>query len=1242
MRFGVPALVASVLVALGAIVALIALPDAGDGAAIVDRRTGEILVHAENQALHALRSGDTPGALATILSWPPIAREEENVARLAATLELELEPPPALPEDHPLTRGPVDDTDELLSSLHAVLGDAMHDRAIEAWFERSLALAAADQLVGLDHRAALLLREVRASEDPSELTDRMLAMADAFSKVGRVRARNRWLLRALRSEPEEAGLRLELARAFVADGRLCEAAATLHGVEPEETLAAPYWRENARIQRWLDRRQAERGALERLQAIEPAAQTVDRIAALYRADGDVAGAAAVHLDAARTRGDAEAILEAVDGVLAAGLLEPAIDELERLALVPATATCARRLLASVLEQNLRFEEAIAVRTELAQATRDREDLEALATVLRRRHRLRDLVALLRAHPELALDTAEPIDLLCALGDTEGARDLLHAWAGDARSGSRFFDLLPRFLDADLERLPELAGAAAAHVAAGDLGSVLDAMPIDDAVWVRWNPDPALQALRQRFEDARELVAFRADRIAHLPDPKRALARAQVLARDHPDHLEAARAWVDAADRAGSVTDTIAARQRVRTLAPTDMGNLAGLAWALESAGEREAAAPIWLELQTSEDPEVRSALFELFARNGELDGIEGLLAGRGDDADALARAARQLFEHGHHEAARRYYERVLALAPRDLDANLHTGLIHSWRNEPRAAVPFLETAWSILRDEAPAEADDTATRRVAYHLAEALWAAGQRDRALMHYSFALAAEAVPNDDEGYLRRARALHRVGRVDEAASAFEYFLDGNPGHRVALLELAELQLESGMHDPLAETLQVLDAAFGPEPQPGPEHKRWIRVSAQAALARAEFTRAESLLRDGLRRYPTDGSELADLGRAQEGTGALRDALTTYQRWQILQDNRDSGAAAQRVRDVLAHHVGLQQSFLIVGDDLAYEAGVYAATTLDRERTRLYGRLGWASFSGRSPAVAAGTVDVETSTARIDVAIAHRYGGDRDQIGAGLRFHPGATGDRDVGAWIEHHYEGKGPRWWSLSARLGFDELWTQPAAAPGLTGRRSGLDLESFVAIGRRGWVSADLGYHKLGARAPLQPREHDDRLYAGFQAGWRWTDGEIATTDPFRAHRAPAGPISAYAGHGPTTTGDLHASTWVGMSVQSFRGDEALTTILPLDDEIRFLYAAGRLDGRWREGLGWSVDGLVGSDFDGGNSAWEAAVAGTWRPHRGGTKAWDFEIFGRLGAGDAIGRAGFDSQTLFGRLEGVVRW
>jgi tetratricopeptide (TPR) repeat protein len=137
---------------------------------------------------------------------------------------------------------------------------------------------------------------------------------------------------------------------------------------------------------------------------------------------------------------------------------------------------------------------------------------------------------------------------------------------------------------------------------------------------------------------------------------------------------------------------------------------------------------------------------------------------------------------GRYDAAQAGYRRVLALNPRDVRANLRTGIIFSWRGKLDSALAYIGRART-------ADPTDVDIRMV--HARVLSWNK-QFDAAIALYDSMLASH--PGLREARLGRAQALSWSGRLDEARAVYRGMLVKDPSDRDARLGSAQVSAWQG----------------------------------------------------------------------------------------------------------------------------------------------------------------------------------------------------------------------------------------------------------------------------------------------------------------------------------------------------------------------------------------------------------------------------------------------------------------
>jgi tetratricopeptide (TPR) repeat protein len=306
-----------------------------------------------------------------------------------------------------------------------------------------------------------------------------------------------------------------------------------------------------------------------------------------------------------------------------------------------------------------------------------------------------------------------------------------------------------------------------------------------------------------------------DRTQGLPEARERYAR--VLELD-PDDLDARRTYGELLSDAGRLDQAEAELERVVAAAPGDLRARRTLALVLAGQHAGGALAKELAEIVRL-DPEDLDARLELgaaYASVGDVDGALGayeeVLRRRPKNTVALKVAADLYRGKGEPDKAAAYYEKLRRMAPDDPrpwfllgasyyaagkldaaermftegarfpgmlpDAYSNLGAIAMRKGDPKQAIWFLSRA---------------ATRRpgkagVRYNYALALTAVQRYDDALREVTAATA--AAPQDPEIRFFSGVVALRMGRLADAASAFQETLRLDPNHQSAKHNLALLE--------------------------------------------------------------------------------------------------------------------------------------------------------------------------------------------------------------------------------------------------------------------------------------------------------------------------------------------------------------------------------------------------------------------------------------------------------------------
>ena len=160
-------------------------------------------------------------------------------------------------------------------------------------------------------------------------------------------------------------------------------------------------------------------------------------------------------------------------------------------------------------------------------------------------------------------------------------------------------------------------------------------------------------------------------------------------------------------------------------------------------------------------------------------------------------------------------------------------------------------------------------------------------------------------------------------------------------------------------------------------PQNQRALRLEAQVHMERKSYAKAVPILRETIATHGPDAGLEADLGYALELSGDWEEAVDAYDRSLTLQPtNVEIAQSRRRLSDLIENALGGFVEYRHVADDRTLDLEGSFALKLDRDRTTLFGGLGFSSLSGRAQAVDNGQTDVDTDYVSLRAAISHRHG--------------------------------------------------------------------------------------------------------------------------------------------------------------------------------------------------------------------------------------------------------------------------
>ncbi|MFK7739479.1 MAG: tetratricopeptide repeat protein [Planctomycetota bacterium] len=1204
-----------------AMVFLVALPSPYPADVRVVRQTGEALYGDSHRMRRARATGDVVRAL-------QILREDvetvlpQMVRQLVDRFARELEPLPLSPLQVSVdTSAALGARDALIARLHDLVPLA-EGRPVEGFFADASRAPEA-----IDAHAAEYARRVRNGQSVSAVE--LMRLSDAFAERGRMRARWRWLVRAFSLHSDHAAVAGELLAECVANGLLHEAIAVAEVAGLAASDDESVLRQLAQLGAWTSRPDVEIAALEQLIQQQEDAADRARLIELYTYIDEVEKALPHAMALASNAAEIAEAEAAADAALGAGFVEQGLTMLTRAAVrAPDPRPWLERLARHRLT-DLQVDRA-AVELERASLLDPEGVLPELEILYRRIDRPDRLVEVLQRRLSVEPGNEElwreVISLRYALRQP-GLASVLESRREEALADPEAFrKQLPPELRLQAIEAQRLALSLSMS---GEEGSVV-ADVLD-----RLRPFLKEPAFRQTAEfllaQHKDDPAARKLRI-ELVDLERSPAEATVAAADlaasYPQDTDLVRLWIQRAGWASLPEAEITARRRLAQLEPSDHDNRLAHAELLAFVGRVEAALPVWLGLYEEagiHSPAVPLLVDSLFALGRENAGV-ALLERLAKDPDATwqhrLRAADELFYRSRDERAVPLYREVLKAQPEHETASLRLAQIYVRTGKPELATQLL------TRRIDRAEASGTASPLARFQLGEVLYALGEESQSVSLHATALL-EMQRIDQPDYAMRSRiavSLVRLGRRAEAAVAYRELVAANPRDMDLVLDYADLALSLGQ---LGKAGGLVDLAAVSQP----DSRRVSLLRGEIARRRGDLAAAEQLYIDAIERLGADAALSQTLGDVRTELGDWRGALSAYERWlQLERDNPVAQRETQQAWDRVATAAVGTARIVRLGEDRVLETTAGISVELPNAM-RLNARVGSGSYRGAAAAL--GGVGKRIDTGLFDVAMTWRRA-PGEHYAAGLLTAPGAPGNAAVGGFVAAQFVDRAP-FASLGLRLGINELWTDPAAAPELGGRRSTLSANVYSEFAPGWWYGGMAAIDRVDIDVPMQGGFGDWRARGEVSVGHRFWNGPAAIAPPFAVHTLPTGPSSPFV-HDQQPEQPERAwlgSAWVSLqTARLFEGDD-LPRLLPIAKNDDHLIFATRFDRRFAGQFGCSVAANAGFDLDGDGAIWGVDAAITWRPRR-----W-CELTAGVSHGAALGRVQDGEVDQF-RLEGVVRW
>lgn len=1190
---------------------LLAVPSPYAPGVAVDRHTGAPVLSAWHRLQHARASGEV-GVVIANLAGDDEQAEQTLIKGLVDLMHRELQP-----LSLSMTGEVPSEVAHLSHELLAAADDHTGD-SIEHFF-RGLPSGS----TGLDAQAADLCQRLASGAVPG--VAELLKLSSEFGRRGRQRAHWRWLTRTFALHPQESQAVDGLMKVCIAHGLLTQALAVADASAADRSRDRDHLRMRAKLGSWLDRSEVEVAALEQLVALLELPADRSRLLEIYaflRMPDKALPHAIALADGAAQVSEAEA---AATTAFVSGYVDEGLSMLTRAASRAVDPMPWLQRVADYALLDLRVDRATA-ELERMVAFDSGDDGRALESLYRRTDKPDLLADLLERRvlrePSNSELWAEVVGLRYALGQPMRARRLEVQRNAALANPQAFLETLPADVRAQATavRRQALSMALAVDPDATLLGDVLKRLrPFLQAPQFR----DAAEALLVRYKDDPAARSMRVEMVDLGRTPEQATLAAADLSATYPDDVELIGLWIERANWAGMTAAELAARRALLELQPTDLANRHALADVLAFAGDVASALPIWQQLVGDEGivsaavPMLVESLFELGREPEALQLLERLATDPAATNTHRMQAADELFYRRSYDRAKVLYSSVLREEPKHLRALLRLGQIHAWSNDPATARGYLERRLA---------ASDEDAALVRFHLGESLWGTGEPERARQLQIEALAElEGVTAPD--FTTRsiiATMLARVGRSREAAAAYRDLVAHSPRDLDLVLDYVDVLVTEGELDTAVLLLRhgaVLDA----------DDQRLLRLLGELEIQRGNPLVAEQVLTRAIDLHGADAGLCADLGGLRSQRGDWQGALSSYERWLQLQaDNHVAQRLVGELRDKLAATVVPSVRSLSLGDDRVLEATVGAVLPIDNT-WQLNVRAGHAEYSGAAQLL--GGAKRTTKVGLLDLAAEANYG-DSMRWGFGLTAAPGAPGDLALGGFATAYFANAAP-FASLELRGYVNELWTEPAAAPALNGRRSGVEAQFYRELPAGLWFGAAGAVERLSIETPVGKPFADLRWRGEASFGRRFVGTGLAVASRFQSRRVPSRPSSPFLLVDTENTERWMVSAWASVQVMSLTGDGNLSLLLPIADSDQQAFVAGRVDRRLAEGLGCSVSGNVGVDLDDGEQIWGVNAAVTWRPEP------LFELSVVLRHASALGRAGGGEIDEL-QVEGVLRW